>query len=176
MNNLGTNGAKNGSLTFMVGSPSRRDFEDSKIILEKMGKNIVDCGGSGNGQIAKICNNLLLGTTMLAASETMNLGIKLGMDPKLLSTIINTSTGRCFSVDSYNPVPGILESAPSSRNYSGGFGVSLMAKDMGLALDAAKETGANVALGALALKTYQDVMSTDGYEKKDFSVVYKYIK
>jgi 3-hydroxyisobutyrate dehydrogenase len=117
----GVGGATNGTLTFMVGG-AREAFDKAKPILECMGKNVVYCGGPGNGQVVKICNNLVLGISMIGVSEAMNLGIKLGMDPKTLAGIFNTSSARCWSSDTYNPVPGVIDGVPSSRNYDGGFG------------------------------------------------------
>ena len=124
----GTGGAQAGTLTFMVGCMSEDIFTKAQFYLRFMGKNVVYCGQPGSGQIAKICNNMLLGISMIAASEAMNLGVKLGMDPKLLASIINTSSGRCWSTEVYNPCPGVMENVPSSRGYTGGFGISLMAK------------------------------------------------
>src|SRR5947209_6003531 len=104
----GTGGAETGSLTFMVGAEPAL-FERIRPILAHMGKNIVRCGGPGTGQVAKICNNLLLGISMLGAAEAMNLGAALGIDPKVLAGIINTSSGRCWSTDTYNPYPGVMD-------------------------------------------------------------------
>ncbi|KAJ3105499.1 1,3-beta-D-glucan synthase [Phlyctochytrium bullatum] len=172
----GTLGAAAATLTFMVGAPSKEIFEIAREgVLVHMGKNIVHCGEEGNGQVAKICNNMLLGISMIAASETMNLGVRLGMDPKLLASILNTSSGRCWSTDTYNPCPGVLPNVPSSRDYEGGFGNPLMAKDLGLAVSAATEVKATVALGALANQIYLQLASTPGFEGKDFSSVYKWL-
>lgn len=135
-----------------------------------MGKNIVHCGATGMGQVAKVCNNLVLGITMAGVSEAMALGASLGIDPKVLAGIINTSTGRCWSSDTYNPYPGVIETAPSSRGYTGGFGTDLMLKDLGLANDAAKQVRQPVYLGALAQQLYQ-TMSSRGDGKLDFSAV-----
>ena len=115
----GVGGAEAGTLTFMVGG-APADFDAAKPLLAAMGKNIVHCGGSGTGQIAKLCNNLILGISMTAVSEAMNLGVRLGADPKTLAAIVNTSTGRCWSSDTYNPVPGVMPGVPSSRGYTGG--------------------------------------------------------
>jgi 3-hydroxyisobutyrate dehydrogenase len=167
----GTGGAAAGTLTFMVGA-SAAAFEQVKPVLAAMGKNIVHCGDTGMGQVAKICNNLLLGITMAGVAEAMSLGQALGIDPKLLAGIINTSTGRCWSSDSYNPLPGIIETAPSSRGYTGGFGTDLMLKDLGLATDAAKSARQPVYLGALAQQLYQ-AMSQNGSGNLDFSAVIK---
>ena len=139
-----------------------------------MGKNIVHCGGNGNGQVAKICNNMLLGIEMIGTSEAMNLGKRLGMDPKILAGIINTSSGRCWSSDTYNPCPGVMPNVPSSKNYEGGFGTSLMSKDLGLANDAAKSSGTKTPLGDLANSIYKQ-LSEEGYAKKDFSVVFQWL-
>ncbi len=125
----GTGGAEAGTLTFMVGG-EKREFDAARPLLECMGKNIVHCGGSGNGQVAKICNNMMLAIEMIATSEGMTLAAKLGMDPKVFAGIVNTSSGRCWSSDTYNPYPGVLENAPASRGYTGGFGSDLMLKDL----------------------------------------------
>ncbi|KAJ3101420.1 hypothetical protein HDU97_001350 [Phlyctochytrium planicorne] len=172
----GTLGAEAGTLTFMVGSPSLDVFQFAKDhVLVHMGKNIVHCGESGNGQVAKICNNMMLGISMVAASETMNLGVRLGMDPKLLASILNTSSGRSWSTEIYNPCPGVLPNVPASRDYEGGFGNPLMAKDLGLAVSAAAEAKATVTLGAIASQIYGQISSTPGFENKDFSSVYKWL-
>jgi 3-hydroxyisobutyrate dehydrogenase len=167
----GTGGAAAGTLTFMVGGTAEA-YEHVKPVLQAMGKNIVHCGDTSTGQVAKICNNLVLGITMAGVSEAMALGEALGIDPKVLGGIINTSTGRCWSSDTYNPFPGVIETAPSTRGYTGGFGTDLMLKDLGLATDAAKLARQPVYLGALAQQLYQ-TMSTKGAGKLDFSAVIK---
>ncbi|KMW46811.1 3-hydroxyisobutyrate dehydrogenase [Ralstonia insidiosa] len=167
----GTGGAAAGTLTFMVGG-SAEAFEQVRAVLSAMGKNLVHCGDTGAGQGAKICNNLVLGITMAGVAEAMSLGEALGIDPKVLGGIINTSTGRCWSSDTYNPFPGVIETAPSSRGYTGGFGTDLMLKDLGLAGDAAKSVHQPVYLGALAQQLYQTV-SSKGDGKLDFSAVIK---
>ena len=165
----GTVGAEAATLTFMVGGETA-GFETAMPILASMGKNIIHCGASGNGQAVKICNNMLLASSMIAVSEAMNLGVALGIDPKLLASIINTSSGRCWSSDTYNPFPGVLENAPSSRNYSGGFSVDFMLKDMGLALDAAAHAKQPAMLAGLAKQLYQ-TWSVQGGGSKDFSSI-----
>jgi 3-hydroxyisobutyrate dehydrogenase len=171
----GVGGAEAGTLTFMVGGEAR-DFEAAKPILQAMGKNIVHCGGSGNGQVAKICNNMMLAIEMIATSEGMTLAAKLGMDPKIFAAIVNTSSGRCWSSDTYNPYPGVLENVPASRNYAGGFGADLMLKDLTLVTDAAKSARHPVMLGALAQQIYQK-HSVDGNGTKDFSsIILQYMK
>ncbi|WP_193073752.1 3-hydroxyisobutyrate dehydrogenase [Pseudomonas sp. FME51] len=167
----GTGGAAAGTLTFMVGG-EQTDFDAALPVLQAMGKNIVYCGPSGNGQVAKVANNMLLGISMIGAAEAMNLGVSLGMDPKVLAGIINTSSGRCWSTDTYNPYPGVLESAPASRGYTGGFGTDLMLKDLGLATEAAKQARQPVVLGALAQQLYQ-TFSGQGNGELDFSAIIK---
>ncbi|CAN7558124.1 3-hydroxyisobutyrate dehydrogenase [Trinickia sp. LjRoot230] len=167
----GTAGATAGTLTFMVGA-SVPLYESLRPILAAMGKNIVHCGPTGMGQVAKICNNLLLGITMTGVAEAMSLGVALGIDPKTLAGIINTSTGRCWSADTYNPYPGVVPGAPASRGYSGGFGTDLMLKDLGLATSAAHGVRQPVFLGALAQELYQ-AMSTSGHGRLDFSAIIK---
>lgn len=165
----GTGGAQAGTLTFMVGGEAH-DFQRIEPILAQMGKNIVHCGGSGNGQVAKVANNMLLGISMIATAEAMNLGVALGMDPNVLAGIINTSSGRCWSSEVYNPYPGVVETAPASRGYSGGFGVDLMLKDLGLATEAAKGVKQPVVMGGLAQQIYQ-LFSAQGKGNLDFSAI-----
>jgi 3-hydroxyisobutyrate dehydrogenase len=167
----GTGGAAAGTLTFMVGG-SAVQYEHVKPVLSAMGKNIVHCGDTGTGQVAKICNNLVLGVTMAGVAEAMALGEALGIDPKVLGGIMNTSTGRCWSSDTYNPFPGLIETAPSARGYTGGFGTDLMLKDLGLATDAAKGVRQPAFMGALAQQLYQ-AMSSRGDGKLDFSAIIK---
>ncbi|ORZ40912.1 NAD binding domain of 6-phosphogluconate dehydrogenase-domain-containing protein [Catenaria anguillulae PL171] len=168
-------GAQAGTLTFMVGG-DRKAFERARPLLQHMGKNIVHCGEQvGTGQVAKICNNMILGSTMVAVSEAMNLGVKLGMDPKLLAGIVNSSSGRCWSSDTYNPVPGVMEGVPSARGYEGGFGITLMQKDMGLALAAAESVKAPVPMAAAADNVFKNAMTVDELKKKDMSVVYQWL-
>ena len=150
----GTGGAEAGTLTFMVGG-DEAEFTRYKNIFNAMGKNIVYCGGSGNGQVAKVANNMLLGISMIGTAEAMSLGVSLGMEPKVLAGIINTSSGRCWSSDTYNPFPGVLENVPASRGYTGGFGSDLMLKDLGLAAEAAKLAKQPIPLGSLAQQIYQ---------------------
>jgi len=169
----GVNGAQQGTLTFMVGGDLEA-FHGSLDILKLMGKNIVHCGGPGNGQVAKIANNLVLGITMIGVSEAMNLGIKLGMDPKVLAGIFNSSSARCWSSDTYNPVPGIMDNVPASRGYEGGFGVDLMAKDLSLGVHAAHAIHQPIHLGGAALQVYNQI-SCKGFGKKDFSSIYQYL-
>jgi len=165
----GTGGAAAGTLTFMVGG-SDADFDRAQPILAAMGKNIVHCGAAGNGQVAKVANNMLLGISMIGVAEAMALGVALGMDAKTLAGVINTSSGRCWSSDTYNPFPGVLDNVPASRGYSGGFGSDLMLQDLGLATEAAKQVRQPVVLGALAQQLYQS-FSAQGHGGLDFSAI-----
>lgn len=165
----GTGGAAAGTLTFMVGA-SEELFSRIQPVLQDMGRRIVHCGDVGNGQVAKICNNLLLGISMIAVSEAMSLGVSQGIDAKVLADIINASSGRCWSSDTYNPYPGILEGVPASHGYQGGFGVDLMLKDLGLAADAARQSHHPLPMGALAQQLYQ-VWSLQGKGHLDFSSI-----
>jgi 3-hydroxyisobutyrate dehydrogenase len=167
----GTGGAEAATLTFMVGG-STSDFDAVKPVLAAMGKNIVHCGGAGNGQVAKVANNMLLGISMIGASEAMSLGVALGMEPKVLAEIINTSSGRCWSTDTYNPYPGVNDNAPAARGYSGGFESALMLKDLGLAIEAASHVKQPVLLGAVAQQLYQ-AFNLQGHGKLDFSAIIK---
>ncbi|GBB89924.1 hypothetical protein RclHR1_16790002 [Rhizophagus clarus] len=168
-------GAEAATLTFMIGASNLEDFNRAKTYLSHMGNNIVYCGELGTGQIAKICNNMLLAISMVGVAETMNLGVQLGMDPKLLVNILNTSTGRCWSSEIYNPCPGILPNVPSSKNYEGGFSNILMAKDTRLAVKAANDSNTTIILGAIVQQLYNQLSKTAGYERSDFSSVYKWL-
>uniref|UniRef100_A0A7E4W4D5 3-hydroxyisobutyrate dehydrogenase n=1 Tax=Panagrellus redivivus TaxID=6233 RepID=A0A7E4W4D5_PANRE len=171
----GVGGAQAGTLTFMVGG-DQPHFDQAKPLLELMGKTVVHCGAVGTGQAAKICNNMLLGIQMIGVAEAMNLGIKMGLDPKLLASIINTSSGRCWSSDTYNPVPNVIEGIPPSKNYVGGFGTTLMTKDLGLAQTASTEAKAPTPLGSLAHQLYQILSKHPDFKDKDFGVVYQFLK
>jgi 3-hydroxyisobutyrate dehydrogenase len=165
----GTGGAQAGTLTFMVGA-APGVFEAIKPVLAQMGKNIVYCGTAGTGQVAKICNNLLLGISMIGVAEAMSLGVGLGIDPKVLAGVINTSSGRCWSSDTYNPFPGVMENVPAARGYTGGFGTDLMLKDLGLATEAARQAKQPLLLGGVAQQLYQ-MFSADGAGAQDFSAI-----
>lgn len=165
----GTLGAKDGTLTFMIGA-DEATFEAVKLPLSCMGKNLVHCGAVGTGQVAKICNNLILGISMTAVAEGMALGAKLGMDPQALAGVINSSTGRCWSSEIYNPWPDICANAPSSRGYTDGFAAQLMLKDLGLAVDAAQQAAQPVVLGSMVQQLYQKLCQ-DGHAHLDFSSI-----
>ncbi|WP_180180710.1 3-hydroxyisobutyrate dehydrogenase [Acinetobacter sp. YH01021] len=165
----GTLGAKDGTLTFMVGADDAT-FEAVKPVLSCMGKNLVHCGAVGTGQVAKICNNLILGISMTAVAEGMALGAKLGIDPQALAGVINSSTGRCWSSEIYNPWPDICVNAPSSRGYTDGFAAQLMLKDLGLAVDAAQQVDQPVVLGSMVQKLYQQLCQ-EGDAHLDFSSI-----
>jgi 3-hydroxyisobutyrate dehydrogenase len=166
----GTAGAQAATLTFMVGATPTL-FETIKPVLAQMGRNVIHCGESGTGQTAKICNNLLLAISMIGVCEAMSLGSALGIDAKVLSNIINTSSGRCWSSDTYNPVPGIMANVPAARDYQGGFATRLMLKDLGLATEAARRSGQSVMLGALAQQLYQ-LAQAQGLGELDFSAIF----
>ncbi|KAI0227010.1 3-hydroxyisobutyrate dehydrogenase, mitochondrial [Lamellibrachia satsuma] len=170
----GVQAAKDAILTFMVGG-KEAPFEQAKVLLSNMGKNVIHCGDVGTGETAKICNNMMLAISMIGLSEVTNLGIKLGMDPKLLAKVMNMSSGRCWSSEVYHPYPGIVETAPSNRNYEGGFGSALMVKDLGLAQNAATATRAPTPLGSAAHQLYR-LMTNLGYDKKDFSSAFLFLQ
>jgi len=170
----GTGGAAAGTLTFMVGAGPEL-FAQAQPVLQGMGKNIVHCGATGTGQVAKICNNLLLAISMIGVAEAMTLGASLGIDPKVLAGIVNTSSGRCWSADTYNPYPGVMDGVPAARGYTGGFGVDLMLKDLGLATDAAKQARQPLLLGALAQQLYQ-AWSQQGHGALDFSSIIRLLQ
>jgi len=166
----GTAGAQAGTLTFMVGGEAK-DVDLARPLLEKMGKNIFHAGASGAGQTVKVCNNMLLGIQMLGTSEALRLGIANGLDPKVLSDIMSKSSGRNWTLELYNPCPGVMENVPSSKAYAGGFGVDLMLKDLGLAVENAQNLDASVPLGKLAQQLYES-HSKAGNGQLDFSSVF----
>lgn len=169
----GTAGAQAGTLTFIVGGAAQ-DFERAKPILEAMGQNIFYAGESGAGQVAKICNNMLLAIHMIGTSEAINLGVRHGLDPKVLSEIMQKSSGRNWSLEVYNPYPGVSENTPASKGYAGGFAVDLMAKDLGLAAEASLDTKSSTPLGNTALNLYR-MWSEAGNGKIDFSSIIKFL-
>jgi 3-hydroxyisobutyrate dehydrogenase len=170
----GTGGAVAGTLTFIVGGEAD-DLDSARPYLEKMGKNIFHAGAAGAGQVAKICNNMLLGILMAGTSEALALGAANGLDPKVLSDIISKSSGRNWATELYNPWPGVMDHAPASKEYAGGFGVDLMLKDLGLAAESALQTRSSVPLGELARNLYS-LHSARGYGALDFSSILKLFK
>ncbi|GMI89846.1 Hydroxyisobutyrate dehydrogenase 1 [Hibiscus trionum] len=164
--------AEAGSLTFMVGG-SEDAYLAAKSLLLSMGKNTIFCGGPGNGSVAKICNNLAMAVSMLGVSEALALGQSLGITASTLTKIFNSSSARCWSSDSYNPVPGVMQGVPSSRNYSGGFASKLMAKDLKLAVASAEEVEQKCPLTFLAQHIYTEICK-DGHETEDFSSVFRH--
>ncbi|MEQ4576161.1 MAG: 3-hydroxyisobutyrate dehydrogenase [Gammaproteobacteria bacterium] len=169
----GTAGAAAGTLTFIVGGEASA-LERARPVLQSMGKNIFHVGDSGAGQVAKLCNNMALGVIMAVTGEAIALGVAHGLDPKVLSQMMAVSTGRSWATEVCNPWPGVLENAPASRGYSGGFGNDLMLKDLGLAVEAAMSTGASIPLGELARNLYA-MNSRAGNGKLDFSSVVKLV-
>lgn len=165
----GTGGAIAGTLTFIVGGDPA-DFENAKPYLECMGQNIFHAGEAGAGQVAKICNNMLLGVLMAGTAEALALGAANGLDPHVLSNIISKSSGRNWATELYNPWPGVMPHAPASKDYAGGFGVDLMLKDLGLAAESALQTGSSTPLGELARNLYA-MHSKQGNGKLDFSSI-----
>lgn len=149
----GTAGAQAGTLTFIVGG-EQAAVERARPILQAMGKNIFHVGASGAGQVAKLCNNMALGVIMAVTGEAISLGVAHGLDPKVLSQMMAVSTGRSWATEVCNPWPGVLENAPASRGYQGGFGNDLMLKDLGLAVEAALAVGATIPLGEVARNLY----------------------
>lgn len=171
----GTVGAQAGTLTFMLGAPAS-SLEKIKPILSLMGRRVLHCGNPGMGLAAKLTNNYLLAINNLGTAEAMNLGIKLGLDAKVLANVINVSTGKCWPSEVNNPVPGVVENAPAGRGYTGGFGVSLMAKDLKLAISAAELASAKLVLADSARDLYDSAEADEDCKGKDFSVVYKYLQ
>jgi 3-hydroxyisobutyrate dehydrogenase len=167
----GTAGAAAGTLTFIVGG-AHAALERARPVLSAMGKNIFHVGDSGAGQVAKLCNNMALGVIMAVTGEALALGAAHGLDPAVLSQMMAVSTGRSWATEVCNPWPGVLENAPASRGYTGGFGTDLMLKDLGLAAEAAMGVGAAIPLGELARNLYA-LNSKAGRGRLDFSSVIK---
>jgi len=167
----GVGGAQNASLTFIVGGDSD-NVAKAKPILEKMGKNIFHAGNNGAGQVAKVCNNMLLAIHMCGTAEAIALGVKNDLDPTVLSEIMRKSSGGNWSLEVYNPFPGVMEGVPASRNYEGGFLNKLMFKDLGLAKEASESSNSQTPMGDLARELYQELMER-GLEDMDFSSIQK---
>ena len=165
----GTAGAAAGTLTFMVGGDAKH-LERAKPFLQQMGKNIFHAGPDGAGQVAKVCNNQLLAVHMLGTAEALALGVANGLDAGVLSEIMRQSSGGNWSLEKYNPWPGVMEGVPASRGYSGGFMAQLMSKDLGLAQQAAQSVNASTPMGSLALALYRQLL-LQGKGQLDFSVV-----
>lgn len=163
----GTGGAKNATLTFMAGGESNA-FAAARPILEAMGKKIVHCGDAGAGQAAKICNNMILGISMIGVCEAFALAEKLGLSHQALFDVASTSSGQCWSLTTYCPVPGPVPASPANNAYRPGFAAALMLKDLRLAQDAAKASGATTPLGAHAQEIYQ-AFDAAGHGSVDFS-------
>lgn len=167
----GVGGAAAGTLTFMVGGPDSA-FARAQPFLQAMGKNIVHCGGSGNGQAAKICNNMILGISMIAVSEAFMLAKRLGLDAQKLFDVASTASGQCWSLTSYCPVPGPVPSSPANRDYQAGFTAAMMLKDLLLAQQASASVGAATPLGAEAAQLY-NLFVNGGRAGMDFSGIVK---
>jgi len=170
----GVAGAAAGTLTFMVGGTDAA-FERARPILESMGKTIVHAGGSGNGQAAKICNNMILGVSMIAVSEAFLLAEKLGLDAQSLFDIASKSSGQCWSMTSYCPVPGPVPTSPANRGYQAGFTAAMMLKDLRLAQDAARSAKTATPLGAAAAELYGS-FAGEGHAGEDFSAIIRFLR
>jgi 3-hydroxyisobutyrate dehydrogenase len=170
----GTGGAKGATLTFMCGGDEKA-FATAKPVLEKMGKKIVHCGGAGAGQAAKICNNMILGVSMIVVSEAFALAEKLGLSHQALFDVASTSSGQCWSLTSYCPVPGPVPASPANNDYRPGFAAALMLKDLTLAQDAANATGAATPLGKQAQEIYKE-FDAAGNGGVDFSGVIRHVR
>ena len=165
----GTAGAAAATLTFMIGGEADA-VERARPLLEAMGKNLFHAGAAGAGQVAKVCNNMLLGILMVGTSEAIALGLANGLDPKVLSEIMRRSSGGNWALEKYNPLPGVMENVPAARNYAGGFGTDLMLKDLGLAMESALATGTSTPLGSMARNLYA-LHSASGSGALDFSSI-----
>lgn len=175
----GPMGAENATLTFMVGAPPSNPsiFPLAKSYLQHMGSptGIFLCGDVGAGTAFKIINNYLSAITSLAASEALNIGVKAGLDPKLLTEVINASGGQCWVTSKSNPVPGVQEGVPSSRGYEGGFRIELCAKVLGMGKKLAENVGARTILDGPTLEAFAEAMGDERYKGKDARVVYKWL-
>src|SRR5450755_3106731 len=169
----GVGGATAATLTFMVGG-SAQAFTRAESILQKMGKTIVHAGGAGNGQAAKICNNMILGVSMIAVSEAFVLAEKLGLDAQKLFDVSSKSSGQCWSMTNYCPVPGPVPSSPANRDYKAGFTAEMMLKDLKLAQQAAQMAGAVTPMGANAAALY-GLMVNSGQGPADFSAIFRFL-
>ena len=169
----GVAGAEAGTLTMMVGGADAA-FAAAKPYLEIVGGKVVHAGGAGNGQVAKVCNNMILGISMIAISEAFTLGEKLGLDPKVLFDISSTASGSCWAMLNHNPVPGVVETAAANRDYKPGFATSMMHKDLQLAQAAAQQAGAATPLGAEAAALYT-LFANAGNADLDYSAIIKLI-
>lgn len=169
----GVKGAAQATLTIMVGGTDK-DFERAKPILQSLGKFVFHAGSAGNGQAAKICNNLILGMSMIAVSEGFVLAEKLGLDPKKFFEISSHSSGQCWVMTNYNPVPGVLENVPANNHYRPGFTAAMMLKDLKLSQAAAKTIGIHTELGAKAVELYQRFLEAHP-EELDFSAIIQMI-
>jgi 3-hydroxyisobutyrate dehydrogenase len=165
----GVGGARAASLTFMVGG-SAHAYARGKPVLERMGKRVVHCGEAGNGQAAKICNNMILGVSMIAVSEAFVLGERLGLSHQALFDVASASSGQCWSLTSYCPVPGPVPASPANNGYRPGFAAALMLKDLKLARDAAEQVHADTPLGAQAAEIYER-FAQEGHSGSDFSAI-----
>jgi 3-hydroxyisobutyrate dehydrogenase len=170
----GVGGATAATLTFMVGG-SQHAFERGKPILERMGKRVVHCGEAGNGQVAKICNNMILGASMIAVSEAFVLGEKLGLSHQAMFDVVSSSSGQCWSLTSYCPVPGPVPASPANNGYKPGFAAALMLKDLSLAREAAASVHVETAIGAHAADIYQEFAET-GFSGEDFSGIINFVR
>ncbi len=166
--------AEAGTLTFMVGGTDEA-FERARPILEKMGKAVIHAGGPGAGQAAKICNNMLLGASMIATCETFVMAQKLGLDPRTFFDIASKASGQCWSMTSYCPVAGVGPETPADRDYEGGFAAALMLKDLRLAMEAAESVDAYTPMGSAAEELYARFAESLGGAGKDFSGIIRMI-
>ena len=170
----GVAGAKAATLTFMVGGAADA-FARGKPVLERMGKRVVHCGDAGNGQAAKICNNMILGASMIAVSEAFVLGERLGLSHQALFDVASASSGQCWSLTSYCPVPGPVPASPANNGYRPGFAAALMLKDLKLAQEAAEAAHADTALGAHAAEIYARYAAAGG-SASDFSGIINFVR
>ncbi len=170
----GTSGAAAGSLTFMAGG-TPESFAKAKPILEAMGRKIVHCGEAGAGQAAKICNNMILGISMIGVCEAFALGEKLGLSHQALFDVASTSSGQCWSINTYCPVPGPVPTSPANNDYKPGFAAALMLKDLRLAQEAALATSASTPLGAEAAQLFAR-FEKQGNGSRDFSAIIEMLR
>ncbi|QDC10178.1 3-hydroxyisobutyrate dehydrogenase [Oceanicola sp. D3] len=166
----GTGGATAGTLTFMVGGPAEA-YTTAKPLFDIMGQKSVHCGGAGMGQAAKICNNMILGVTMIATCESFALADKLGLDRQAMFDVVSTSSGQSWSMNTYCPAPGVGPQSPADNGYQPGFAAALMLKDLRLSQQAAEQADADTPMGEAAMKLYEAFVEAEGAGDKDFSAM-----
>ena len=171
----GQMGAENGTLTFMVGG-TQEAFEAAATVLKDMGKAIIRCGDAGAGQIVKACNNMMLAASMIATCEALVMAERLGVSHQAVFDVVGKSTGQCFALTGYAPVPGLVPASPANRDYRPGFAAALMLKDLGLAQEGMRDAGVDSQIGGKALEFYRRFVEAKGQGGLDFSGIIRQVR